>query len=140
MFNETLLENIETVKIREDRKNPYYGLCRAIIKQAIKDRDIKFFYTKLAETVCVLAELDIDEMTKECKKRKPRKEKVLPTEKKGNLYLFEYKGKLLSLTELISISPVTKAGFEERLKRGWTIEQAVETPKGDAPKLKSCHF
>lgn len=140
MLNETLLENIETVKVREDKKNRYYGLCRAIIKQAIRDRDVNFFQTNLAETVCILAELDIDDMIKECWKRKPRKEKVLPTEKKGNLYLFEYKGKLLSLSDLIVLSPVTRAGFEERLKRGWTIEQAVETPKGDAPISGSCHF
>jgi hypothetical protein len=42
----------------------------------------------------------------------------------------EYKGKLYGASELARMAGISQPAFSDRMRRGWTIEEAVETPKG----------
>ena len=59
-------------------------------------------------------------------------EKAVNTPKKKCNTLYEYKGKKYKSTELCNIYPelgLTHNNITDRLRQGWSIERAVETPK-----------
>lgn len=42
--------------------------------------------------------------------------------------LFRYKGKTMTMIELAEIAGISKRAMQHRIKRGWSIKRAVETP------------
>lgn len=129
----------EAMEQKKKNSNPMKSLCQAIVRQAIKDKDFEFFATKLGAIVCYLAEIDREKLVElyKGKKKTVKQKSIVPDKKIGNIYFFKYKGRYYSLAQLIALSPVSKAGFEYRLKNGWSIADAVETPKGEI-RLSLC--
>lgn len=53
---------------------------------------------------------------------------------KRNTHRIEYRGKMISLTEASELCGIVPNTISERIKRGWPVEKAIETP---ARKLSS---
>lgn len=51
-------------------------------------------------------------------------------QKKLNVKLYDYNGKLYSIKELSKLSGISKKCLYKRLKRGWNISETVEIPVG----------
>lgn len=51
-----------------------------------------------------------------------------------NVKLYEYKGKFFSIEELVKISRKRRNCLERRMKRGWSVDEAVEIPLGKGGK------
>lgn len=53
---------------------------------------------------------------------------------------YEYKGKLMTVSELMSFSAVSKNAFRKRVANGWTIQDALNIPqvKVGGDRQKNC--
>ena len=63
----------------------------------------------------------------------------IPTERKQkilNVQLYKYNGKLYSIKELSKMSGISEKTIWKRLKRNWSIEEAVEIPTGKKRCMK----
>ena len=56
-----------------------------------------------------------------------------------NTRFFEYKGRRMSLSELVSVAPnhMTYTGISRRLEAGWSVEDAVTKPPIPQARRKS---
>lgn len=96
-------------------------LALAVIKAAIRDKDLSFIYSKRSDLYFDLAEINrnqlmenYDEECKLLKKSKKTKESIIPENYKGM--------RLKDIAERLGITP---SGLSSRLNRGMTIEEAV---------------
>lgn len=122
----------------KNKKKQPFG-CRNKNRECLYEYNGSFYKTHELLSFSNVKGLTVHDITTRINKEGWSVEDAITKEKKKRNQLFEYKGNLYSSKELAEISPVSNLhshDITDRIRAGWSVEDAVNKPKRKSPCKK----